>query len=121
MTIKFSDVVFEEPVLAWLWTPPRIGGLYAILVPDSRCSPRPFRPIYFGETEDFAGRGFLEGHHKYHSWVRQAGSGFGLYVAIFRWPEATKAQRTGVESMLIRNYRPECNEVLGLGLYGLLK
>ena len=67
MSIKFSSYAFNEPMPVTLWTPPYRAGLYAMLVPDGSCRPRPFRIIYFGESGNMSDRGFLRSHHKFFS------------------------------------------------------
>jgi|HubBroStandDraft_1064217.scaffolds.fasta_scaffold590120_1 hypothetical protein len=51
--IRFSDAFFTEPSPFDSWLP-TTAGIYAILVWDFACSPRPFRPIYFWEGDKFA-------------------------------------------------------------------
>src|ERR1700686_3464996 len=53
-------VQFTEPTLfprtPWGISPPPSGGLYAILVADGSCQPRPFRAVYFGQAGNLAER-----------------------------------------------------------------
>lgn len=118
MTIKFSNFTFTEPIRAAHWVPPRMSGLYVILVPDARGWPRQFRAIYFGETEDYANRGFLKGHHRYRSWVGEAGSESNLWVAIYP-TAAPEESRLAIEKKLIAEYAPNCNRQ-GVELSGLM-
>ena len=114
MSIKFSSYAFNEPMPVTLWTPPYRAGLYAILVPDITVSPRPFRVIYFGESGNLSERSFFKAHHKYFSQLQQAGVESNLYVAVYLMPVSTQEQRRTVESQLIADYRPICNNDLGL-------
>ena len=47
--IRFNDCVFTEPVNLGDWKPPSCAGLLVVLAHDPAWSPRPFRPLYFGE------------------------------------------------------------------------
>lgn len=61
--IMFGTYWFTEPQQIGAWDPPYLAALYAVLVPDWRATPRPFRVIYFGESGNLSGRGFLLSHH----------------------------------------------------------
>ncbi|MEW5902122.1 MAG: hypothetical protein AB1715_11720, partial [Acidobacteriota bacterium] len=101
--------VFAEPVPLTAWTAPFRSGLYAILVPDPGATPRPFRPIYFGESEDISDQSFINKHPKYPCWINEAGDVSKLYIAVYHMPFSTREQRLAVESSLISEYRPVCN------------
>jgi len=47
--IRFNDCVFSEPVSLRDWAPPSCAGVVVVLAHDPAWSPRPFRPLYFGE------------------------------------------------------------------------
>jgi hypothetical protein len=49
-------------------------------------------------------------HEKYAEWLRVAGAADQLYVA-YHLMSGDEAQRTAFAESLIREYRPECNEV----------
>ncbi len=106
--IFFRDRRFSEPALFVFHFPLLFeSGLYAILVPDASCSPRPFRVIYFGETGELSKR-VTSSHEKYPDWVREAGTASYLYVA-FHEIAGTQQARRAAESDLIAHYRPACN------------
>ena len=105
--INFGHRLFVGPVDARSWVPPSGPGLYAILVKDQLCHPRPFRPIYFGQTGNYAERNFLEGHRKYWEWRAVADA--EIFVATCPMPFSSEAARAAAESELIRHYQPECN------------
>ena len=110
MAINYGGCEFTEPILAACWSPPSKAGLYAVLVRDDIGTPRRFRAIYFGETENFAERGFLRSHHRYDSWIREAGgSDMSLYIALYPTPDLTKTVRLETEKSLIDLYAPVCN------------
>jgi hypothetical protein len=105
--IRFNNNDFSEPTAfggAWLPTWP---GLYAILVSDSRCSPRPYRVIYFGKAVDLSSRA-TRSHEKFDEWNRVAGAGV-LYITFLSMPISSERERAAIEEDLIKHYAPECN------------
>jgi len=108
--IRFKDRLFSDPKRFPGWSGPQTSGLYAILVPDQGWSPRPFRPIYFGECQDFSKR-VSTSHEKYPSWIREAKAPSRLFVAVHYMPSSTQDGRRALESELIAHYEPVCNEV----------
>lgn len=104
--LRFLDRYFTEPTAfadSWL---PSSAGVYAILVSDPSWQPRPYRPIYFGEAGDLAGR-VVVSHEKYEEWRRAAGDAERLYVA-YHLMSGGDAERTALAEGLIKEYRPEC-------------
>lgn len=108
--------LFEEPWLLSSWHPPKVAGVYAILICDVNCDPRPYRAIYFGQNASLAEAGFPDRHEKYEDWLGAAyHAGLGrlgypeLYISIMRMPYSTEAARRGIERALIERYRPGCN------------
>jgi hypothetical protein len=81
-------------------------GVYVILASSAIWTPRQYRPIYFGETEDFSKR-VGTAHEHYSDWQRAAGSA-RLYVA-HHWMFEAKDQRLRVERALIDWYQPPVN------------
>lgn len=120
--IKFGNLLFSEPV-ALPSTPSMLDqvlpqpGLYVILTPDVRCTPRPFRLIYIGESENVNMRS-TAAHEKFSEWKREAGTA-QLYRAVCALPGTTKPQRQATETALIRSYAPPCNKVLSFNPLGL--
>ena len=110
VSINFGHRLFSDPTAAAQWVPPSGPGVYAILIADRLCHPRPFRPIYFGQTGDFAERGFFKGHGKYWEWRAVADAEANLFVATYPMPFSTLAAREGAERDLVQHYRPVCNE-----------
>jgi hypothetical protein len=107
--ISFCDVLFSEPVRLDFALRAKASGIYAILVPDSTSSPRPYRAIYFGQVEDFSTRLSGTTHEKYSSWCREAGNWSNLYVSFHFMFLSNEAARCAVERRLIRDYSPACN------------
>ena len=107
--------IFQSPEPLFLWFAPETAGLYAILVLDPASEAMPYRVIYFGETGNFADRGFPTGHEKYQDWFDHshglgAGlSGAGLYIAIKPMPYSAANSRKAIEQALIEHYQPVCN------------
>lgn len=121
--IKFNDYVFSEPALlpaASTLADTLIGqaGLYVILVPDSTCSPRPYRALYFGESDNINGRA-CGTHENWSAWCRHAGTS-ALYRALCPLPGFTKIQRQLAESLLITKYGTPCNDRLSFDFARLL-
>jgi hypothetical protein len=117
--IRFQDRYFSEPtVFASAWLPPS-PGVYAILVFDWTCSPRPFRVLYFGKASDLGGR-VVRSHEKYAEWNRAASGAGLLYVAYHLMPNTYDWQRAAVEENLIKHYAPVCNRTFNPfgGLFG---
>jgi hypothetical protein len=106
--IKFCDRLFTEPTRLSSALIPPVSGIYAILVPDAGCSPRQFRPVYFGESSNLNGR-VSTSHEKYNDWVRAA-AGSQLYLAHHATILMNDQQRRDAECELINHYRPECND-----------
>ena len=113
LNIIFDDYEFSEPIKIIEWEPPESKGLYVILKPSlSGPVNLPFQPIYFGQTENFSERGFIESHGKYECWEREAGSKEDIFIAIFLMPDSTEEERMEIESHLIARYRTNeiCND-----------
>jgi len=112
--------LFEEPWLLSSWHPPRTAGIYAILICDVNCEPRPYRAIYFGQHASLAACGFPDRHEKYQDWLGVAHhAGLGtlgypeLFISIMRLPYSTEAARRGIVLALNERYRPVCNTQFG--------
>jgi hypothetical protein len=109
MSINFSGYVFSEPSLLSAWDPPFKAGVYVILKYDSSCKPKPYLPLYFGESSNMSERGFTS-HHARSCWIRNAGAVNKLYIATHLMPSSTEQGRRAVEAKLIAAYRPVCNQ-----------
>lgn len=83
-------------------------GIYAVLVQDPGWTPRPFRPLYIGQSIDLHGRLSVQ-HEKYPDWMREA-RGLALHYAYFTTTLWTDKQRKDVEAELIAWYDPPCNK-----------
>lgn len=106
--IRFDNCIFTEPVPFSMILPPVSSGVYAILVPDAVCRPRPFRAIYFGEADDFSQR--VHGNHeRFDDWMAEVREAAALYVAFCSTPLLKAQQRRWVEHDLIARYCPACN------------
>jgi hypothetical protein len=106
MSIRFLDFTFTEPALFHTASKPGCGGLYAVMVFDASCSPRPYRVIYFGKARDLSERPSTS-HENYRSWLR-ASAGSPLYVAFCRID--LPLLRGAIERRIIAHYQPACNE-----------
>jgi len=110
LNMIFDKYEFSEPFKITKWEPSESRGLYVILVPDLDVEGLPLRPIYFGQSENFAERGFLKSHHKHEDWIKEAREIDNLFIAIYPMPESTEEERQAIESKLINQYHPVCND-----------
>ena len=92
------------------WAPPPRAGVYCILVPDVRCIP-PFRPVYFGSSDNFAQHGFPSAGNGRASWLDIADYDLSIHIAVHWMPRSTLESRKAVERELIRYCQPELNEI----------
>ena len=106
--LHFLDRYFTEPAAFGGGLLPSSAGVYAVLVSDAAWQPRPYRPIYFGEAADLAGK-VTASHEKYQEWLRAAGAEDQLYVA-YHLMSGGDADRAALEESLVKEYRPACNE-----------
>jgi hypothetical protein len=110
MSINFGGYQFTYPVRLSTWQAPWLSGLYAILRFDLSARPLPYKPIYFGETDNFATRGIGKSHDKYDCWALEAGAEADLYISIFAMPSSHAIQRRAIEQQLIATYQTPCND-----------
>ena len=110
MNMIFDKYEFSEPVKISKWEPPESRGLYAILKTDIHAERLPFKAIYFGQTENFAERGFLKSHHKHEDWIKEAREIDNLFITIYLMPGSTEGERKAIETKLIAQYQPACND-----------
>lgn len=111
MSITLGETEFEGPFPMEDWNPPRNAAVYAIMMkPDSISKPNTYRPIYFGESGNLADRGFLRSHEEFGCWINAAGSTANLYIGIRQMPGSTASRRRNLESKLVAQYGPTCND-----------
>lgn len=106
--ITFLNRAFTEPSPISLTLPPVSSGIYAVMVPDPSCTPRPYRVIYFGESNNLS-RCVTDNHECFNDWVREAGGAANIYVAFCTTPLLREEQRRWANSDLIAEYQPVCN------------
>jgi len=109
-TIRLAHKIFEGPFPINGWTPPPRAGVFCIMVPDSRCVP-PYRPVYFGQSQNLAERVFPGAQHGHASWLDIADYDLTIYVAAHWMPQSTLDERKATERQLVQLCQPECNEV----------
>jgi hypothetical protein len=107
--IYFANYQFCEPEALLNWTTSETAGIFAILVQDATSRSKPYRAIYFGESENLSEPGFFRSYHRYDCWVREAGNETDLYVSVFPTPGSTPELRQGIKDFLIKYYQPACN------------
>ena len=114
--INFGGYGFSEPAI--LPSAPTLAdtmlgqpGLYAILVYDPSCTPRPYRVLYFGESENIQMRA-TGTHENFSHWRTQAGPAAQIYRSLCSLSSSKKVERQQAESGLIAKYKTPCNERL---------
>lgn len=50
-------------------------------------------------------------HHKYSSFLKNAGSELNLYIGIHVMPNKNTEEREAVETQLLEKYNPECQDL----------
>ncbi len=111
MTTNFGNYSFTDPELLLGWSAPNTPGVYCICIRNTRWQPTPFQPIYFDHTESFSQLILTEAHPAFAKWVKESGSPFRLFVAVYAMPYSTEYQRRVVERFLIHQYNPPCNRI----------
>jgi hypothetical protein len=105
--VWFGNRWFTEPTPFSMASPNKTQGIYAILAFDAQCRPRPFRVLYFGESENLKTR-VTDQHEKFTDWVQEAG-GIVFFVSFHGTVGLTDDQRKEAENKLIAEYNPPCN------------
>ncbi len=106
MVLTFGGFRFTDPVALSFWEPPT-GGIFAVVVPAGDG----WRPLYFGETANFATAGFPRHHPCFGKWVIEAGGEDKLKIARHAMTSASEDERAERLAALIRQYEPPCNQV----------
>jgi hypothetical protein len=111
--IKFGAYWFSEPepVPSKAFSIFDQAGLYVVLAYDASWGPRPFRPLYFGESGGIGDR-CTSGHEKCSAWRAQVGLLGTVYRALLHMPGSTRVSRQAAESTLIASYNTPCNDRL---------
>jgi len=108
MAVKWGDLSFTDAVTFSGSVPSTESGVYAIMTkPDPQNKPKTYTTLYFGETEDFSKR-IDTNHEKYDCWNEKKIN--GLYYELYVMPNSSQEKRQKVESSLIKQYGPGCNE-----------
>ncbi len=107
--IYFANYQFSEPGTFLNWTTDETSGIFAILVKDPKSKSKPYKAIYFGESENLSEHGFFKNHYRYDRWVREAGSAADLYISVFPLPDSSPVIRQSIQAFLIKYYHPVCN------------
>ena len=111
MSIKWGEVDFDGPYAITKWDPPYRAGVYAIMIQqDPKNEPNTYTIIYFGVSGNMNERGFYKAHHKYDCWSKKAGSDDNIFIGVYLMSNSTPEQRKDVESKLISQYKPSCND-----------
>jgi len=109
MNIIFDNHEFSTPKRIAKWEPPKAAGIYVILKPDLSSSPIPLKPIYFGQTSNFAERNLLKSHNNYKYWIKEVVSEDNIFIAVYKMLGSIEEERKTMETELIAKYRTVCN------------
>lgn len=90
-------------------------GLYAILQPPT-LGVAHYGILYVGESQTIRTRATAT-HENYSSWKRHSST---IYRVFFPMPGSTQTQRQALESALIAQFTPPCNERLSYAFSRLL-
>jgi hypothetical protein len=101
------DLLFTEPVLYTAQFVPTVAGIYVITAPSTDWSPRPFRPLYFGQAGNLKTR-LTWAHEKCSDWIEEA-RGLPIYGSYYLALGRTEEQRIAIEEEFIAHYCPPCN------------
>ena len=117
--IRLGREIFPEPrQLASYYSMPGGGGVYTIFAPDRRYDPVKYHFIYVGQTANFHRR-LHRKHHKNWYWCGEAGIRLGkpsaesqqyIYVSLLPIPDKSALHRKLIETELIEQYHPPCND-----------
>ena len=99
---------FAGPFLAPVWSPAKVAGIYAVMVPGWRVMT--FRALHFDQTAELSIE-TVRKHPRYGEWVSIVGTEWNLYIAVHEMSFSTEAQRQTVERALARDYKPEFNDL----------
>ena len=106
--ISLGGRSFTGPFLAPVWSPAKVAGIYAVMVPGWRVMT--FRALHFDQTAELS-IDTIRRHPRYAEWVSIVGTEWNLYVAVHEMSFSTEAQRQAVERALARDYKPEFNDI----------
>jgi len=95
---------FTGPFLAPVWSPAKVAGVYALMVPGWRVMT--FRALHFDHSAQLS-IDTVRSHPRYAEWVSIAGTEWSLYVATHEMSGSSRAQREAAEREVLRAYRPE--------------
>lgn len=110
MSIKWANVDFDGPYSIKYWQVPCKAGIYAIMKKsDPQNNPNTYTILYFGESGNLSERGFVESHHKYYRWIKEADSEHNLYIGTYLMPNSSSEERRQIENQLIFACKPICN------------
>jgi len=107
--IYFANYQFSEPESLAKWNTEEKNGIYVLLIKDPIEKSKPYKAIFFGESNDLSDPGFLRSHQRFDCWIQEAGSEADLHIATFPMPNSTPGLRQSVVTFLVKYYHPVCN------------
>ena len=106
--ISLGGQSFTGPFLAPVWSPAKVAGIFAVMVPGWRVMT--FRALHFDQAAELS-IDAIRKHPRYAEWVSIAGTEWNVYIAVREMALSTEAERQAVERALARDYRPEFNDL----------
>jgi len=94
-----SNQTYDFSVTDWGTSFYRFGSVYIILQKSGQSQ---FRLLYIGQTSDISERFY--NHHKQACFDQNGKTHIGIY------PESSESNRFAIETDLVRNYNPICND-----------
>lgn len=111
MTIYFGGMAFMYPARISNWSPKPTPGVYCVCVADPSWQPEPFRPIFFGATDNLSDSHLLHANRKHEAWLAHAGSLEILFVANIELADFSPLQRQLFAAQLVSQYRTPFNQI----------
>lgn len=110
MTITWGNYEFTGPSMYTRGIEAGFGGVYAIMVIARYKNTKPrYRIIYFGQTHDFSER-LTKNHHAYDCFKKESKKyNSEIFRGLYFMEDSTEDQRKEVESELIQEFEPICN------------
>ena len=108
MSIDFAGLGFSDPVALPSFRGAPLPALYCFSVVDSSWAPKPFRPVYFGETNNSASKIDLR-HAAIERWQLMGRNVNELYVSVYYVPYVPEIARRHAETVLIEKFRTSLN------------
>lgn len=107
MGICFSGWEFSSPKSLDSFEGAAAPALYCFSIIDTRCTPLPFQPLFFGEAADGSA---LDIYHQVVSrWRSMGGMARDLFVSVVYVPQLSEEERQAEGERLVGKYQTPLN------------